>query len=249
MTRTSTAVVSTVATHCPYCALQCGMHVASRPVGDTGGRMVVSGNAKFPVNEGGLCVKGWSAAATLDHPERLTSPLVRDASGAAAADELGRCAEVRRGEARRRAAAIRARRRRRFRRRLADEREGVSAGQVRPRRTGHREHRLQRALLHVVGGRRPVHGVRDRSRAAVSARRHSRGEGHPARRQQRRRDDAADHAVLRGAADRDGGTAASSCRPAADADRRSGRRSICRSARDRTRRSPTACCTCSCATT
>ena len=43
--------------------------------------MVVSGNAKFPVNEGGLCVKGWSAAATLDHPERLTSPLVRDASG------------------------------------------------------------------------------------------------------------------------------------------------------------------------
>ena len=183
MTRTSTAVVSTVATHCPYCALQCGMHVASRPVGDTGGRMVVSGNAKFPVNEGGLCVKGWSAAATLDHPERLPSPLVRDASGELQPTSWDVALKSRRGEARRRAAAIRARRRCGFRRRLPDEREGVPAGQVRPRRTGHREHRLQRPLLHVVGGRRPVDGVRHRSRAAVSARRYCPGEGHPAGRQ------------------------------------------------------------------
>jgi assimilatory nitrate reductase catalytic subunit len=33
------------------------------------------------VNAGGLCVKGWSAAATLDHPDRLTAPLVRDEDG------------------------------------------------------------------------------------------------------------------------------------------------------------------------
>ncbi len=38
----------------------------------------ISGNTKFPVNEGRLCVKGWSASATLDHPERLLHPLVRD---------------------------------------------------------------------------------------------------------------------------------------------------------------------------
>jgi assimilatory nitrate reductase catalytic subunit len=42
----------------------------------------VTGNAAFPVNRGQLCIKGWTAAATLRHPERLTSPLVRGASGA-----------------------------------------------------------------------------------------------------------------------------------------------------------------------
>ena len=41
----------------------------------------VAGNARFPVNKGGLCVKGWHAAGTLSHPDRLTTPLVRDADG------------------------------------------------------------------------------------------------------------------------------------------------------------------------
>ena len=41
----------------------------------------VAGNARFPVNKGGLCVKGWHAAGTLGHPDRLTTPLVRDAGG------------------------------------------------------------------------------------------------------------------------------------------------------------------------
>src|SRR5262245_37936585 len=31
----------------------------------------------FPTNRGGLCVKGWTAAALLDSPHRLTTPLVR----------------------------------------------------------------------------------------------------------------------------------------------------------------------------
>ncbi|MDQ6700024.1 MAG: molybdopterin oxidoreductase family protein [Acidobacteriota bacterium] len=35
----------------------------------------------FPVNRGGLCQKGWTAAELLSHPERLTTPLVRDARG------------------------------------------------------------------------------------------------------------------------------------------------------------------------
>ena len=49
----------------------------------------------FPVNKGGLCVKGWSAAATLAHPDRL-----RDAAGPrrrrrARAGDVGRGARPR----------------------------------------------------------------------------------------------------------------------------------------------------------
>ncbi|MEK7214458.1 MAG: molybdopterin-dependent oxidoreductase, partial [Chloroflexota bacterium] len=66
----------TVATHCPYCAFQCGMLLSEGPEG-----LELAGNPDFPVNRGALCVKGWTAAATLDHPDRLRSPLVRDAAG------------------------------------------------------------------------------------------------------------------------------------------------------------------------
>jgi assimilatory nitrate reductase catalytic subunit len=64
------------ATHCPYCALQCGMHV-----GQHGSAFAVTANSSFPVNKGGLCVKGWSAAETLAHPDRLLRPLMRNARG------------------------------------------------------------------------------------------------------------------------------------------------------------------------
>src|SRR5688500_3683929 len=63
-------------THCPYCALQCGMDLTC-----DGDRVGIEGNKRFPVNEGGLCVKGWSAAATLRHPDRLSSPLARNERG------------------------------------------------------------------------------------------------------------------------------------------------------------------------
>lgn len=33
---------------------------------------------QFPTNRGGLCQKGWTAAELLDHPERLTTPMLRD---------------------------------------------------------------------------------------------------------------------------------------------------------------------------
>ncbi|GGM22748.1 molybdopterin oxidoreductase [Micromonospora yangpuensis] len=36
---------------------------------------------QFPTNLGGLCQKGWTAAELLDHPERLTTPLLRDTDG------------------------------------------------------------------------------------------------------------------------------------------------------------------------
>ncbi|MFI6234656.1 molybdopterin oxidoreductase family protein [Micromonospora sp. NPDC050784] len=61
-----------VATHCPYCALQCGMTLRADDAG------VTVHPRQFPTNRGGLCQKGWTAAELLDHPERLTTPLVRD---------------------------------------------------------------------------------------------------------------------------------------------------------------------------
>jgi len=61
----------TTATHCPYCSLQCGVTMTA---GDRPATLVP---ADFPTNRGGLCSKGWSAPELLDHPERLTRPLVR----------------------------------------------------------------------------------------------------------------------------------------------------------------------------
>ncbi len=68
--------VRTTDTHCPYCALQCGMTLLA---GD-GGRLTVT-SRDFPTNRGGLCRKGWTAAALLDSPERLLTPLIRDRKG------------------------------------------------------------------------------------------------------------------------------------------------------------------------
>ncbi len=63
-------------THCPYCAFQCGMLIDGLAEGAT-----ISGNSEFPVNKGALCIKGWTAASALNHPERLMSPLMRDVDG------------------------------------------------------------------------------------------------------------------------------------------------------------------------
>ncbi len=63
-------------THCPYCALQCGIHIVDRADGP-----IVEPNPRFPVNKGGLCIKGWSAASLLRHSDRLREPLMRDSNG------------------------------------------------------------------------------------------------------------------------------------------------------------------------
>ncbi|MGA5415987.1 molybdopterin oxidoreductase family protein [Streptomyces pseudogriseolus] len=65
-------------THCPYCALQCGMNLT--PAADGRG-VEVSERADFPVNRGALCVKGRTAPAVLSSAVRLASPLVRSAAG------------------------------------------------------------------------------------------------------------------------------------------------------------------------
>jgi assimilatory nitrate reductase catalytic subunit len=51
----------------------------------SGAQRSVRGDAGFPVNRGQLCVKGWSAAETLGHAERLLTPLARNARGVLAA--------------------------------------------------------------------------------------------------------------------------------------------------------------------
>ncbi|MFF9150838.1 molybdopterin-dependent oxidoreductase [Streptomyces sp. NPDC014846] len=60
-------------THCPYCALQCGMTVRPLPQGGA----EVSERPDFPVNRGALCGKGRTAAQVLSPAVRLTTPLVR----------------------------------------------------------------------------------------------------------------------------------------------------------------------------
>lgn len=63
-------------THCPYCALQCGMNLDVSPTGD-----VEVSPRDFATNRGGLCQKGWASARVLAASDRLTTPLIRDEAG------------------------------------------------------------------------------------------------------------------------------------------------------------------------
>ncbi|WP_371407385.1 molybdopterin oxidoreductase family protein [Kribbella sp. NBC_00662] len=69
--------MSSTPTHCPYCALQCAttLHPVARP-----GAVEVRPR-DFPTNKGGLCRKGWTAPDVLTVPDRLTTPLIRNAAG------------------------------------------------------------------------------------------------------------------------------------------------------------------------
>ncbi|MFI1563921.1 molybdopterin oxidoreductase family protein [Streptomyces sp. NPDC020490] len=69
----NSATPSATPTHCPYCALQCGMNLTPAP----DSTVEVSERADFPVNRGALCGKGRTAPAVLRTDVRLTSPLVR----------------------------------------------------------------------------------------------------------------------------------------------------------------------------
>ncbi|MEU7560565.1 molybdopterin oxidoreductase family protein [Streptomyces eurythermus] len=69
-------------THCPYCALQCGMNITPLPQGG----VEVTERADFPVNRGALCGKGRTAAEVLSPAVRLTTPLVREGGRLVEAD-------------------------------------------------------------------------------------------------------------------------------------------------------------------
>jgi assimilatory nitrate reductase catalytic subunit len=71
--RVVTPVPRPIKTHCPYCSLQCGITLDA-----TTAPVTLAPQEDFPTNLGALCAKGWTAAELLDHPARLTRPLVRD---------------------------------------------------------------------------------------------------------------------------------------------------------------------------
>jgi assimilatory nitrate reductase catalytic subunit len=64
-----------VATHCSYCALQCSLNLTV----DLKANQVlkVRGRRDFPTSRGLSCIKGQTAHLQLDHPDRLTQPLLR----------------------------------------------------------------------------------------------------------------------------------------------------------------------------
>jgi assimilatory nitrate reductase catalytic subunit len=72
---TAAAATAACETHCPYCALQCGMKLER--AGDSFSVLA----RDFPTNQGKLCPKGWTSTELLNHPERLLSPLIRDEKG------------------------------------------------------------------------------------------------------------------------------------------------------------------------
>jgi formate dehydrogenase alpha subunit len=62
-----------VKTVCPYCGVGCGIYLAIR-----GNEVVgVRGDPENLVNRGSLCVKGQFGLEFINHPDRLTSPLIR----------------------------------------------------------------------------------------------------------------------------------------------------------------------------
>jgi len=64
----------TVLTTCPYCGCGCGLLLEV-----LGGKLVGTLPSKTsPVNEGKLCVKGWTVHEFVTSPTRLTRPMVRN---------------------------------------------------------------------------------------------------------------------------------------------------------------------------
>lgn len=62
-----------VPTHCPYCAVQCGMNLLVENDHVVG----FEPRYDFPVNEGKLCPKGVTAYLQTHHPDRLEYPLLK----------------------------------------------------------------------------------------------------------------------------------------------------------------------------
>lgn len=65
---------SFVRTICPYCGTGCGLILRVLD----GAVVECLPDRDHPVSRGHLCVKGWYAHEFIHHPERLTTPLVRE---------------------------------------------------------------------------------------------------------------------------------------------------------------------------
>jgi formate dehydrogenase major subunit len=73
ISKTSVRTTREVKTTCPYCGTGCGIYLGVR-----GDRVLSArGDRNSPVNKGRLCVKGRFAYNFVNHPDRLTTPLIR----------------------------------------------------------------------------------------------------------------------------------------------------------------------------
>jgi predicted molibdopterin-dependent oxidoreductase YjgC len=62
-----------VLTTCIYCGAGCRLYLQVLD-----GEIVgVLPDKEHPISQGGLCIKGWNAAAFVNHPDRLKTPLIR----------------------------------------------------------------------------------------------------------------------------------------------------------------------------
>ncbi len=66
---------SLIPTICPYCGVGCAFYI----VVENGRAVGLEYMTDHPVNQGSLCSKGNAALEILDHPERLTHPLIKAA--------------------------------------------------------------------------------------------------------------------------------------------------------------------------
>ena len=63
----------TVLTTCSYCGCGCGLYLEVLD-----GRLIGTLPSKTnPINQGKLCVKGWNIHEFVQHPDRITKPLIR----------------------------------------------------------------------------------------------------------------------------------------------------------------------------
>jgi assimilatory nitrate reductase catalytic subunit len=62
-----------IRTHCPFCAFQCGTVMQIEPSRSVS----ITPDVEFPVNQGRMCIKGFSAAELLRRGDRITTPLKR----------------------------------------------------------------------------------------------------------------------------------------------------------------------------
>jgi predicted molibdopterin-dependent oxidoreductase YjgC len=60
-------------TTCTYCGAGCRLYLQVLD----GTIVGVLPDKEHPISRGGLCIKGWNAAAFVDHPDRLKTPLIR----------------------------------------------------------------------------------------------------------------------------------------------------------------------------
>ena len=149
--------VPVTATHCPYCALQCGMTVA-------GARRSRSPHARTSRPTRAVCARrAGPPAELLDQRRTAHHPAARTARPVGWDDALDFVAD----RIRARPGRARPRRRRRVRRRRADQREGLPARQVRPRRAAH-----QRRSTTTAGSacRRPPRPATARSASTAACR-------------------------------------------------------------------------------